>query len=293
MEKIGKAVIPAAGFGTRFLPATKAVPKELVPVVDKPVIQYVVEEAISAGINEILIIINEKKLAIRNHLDPDTDLMRFLRKKNKMQELESVDIISGKATVHYSYQDEQNGLGHAVGLAREFAANETFALLLGDTILESRTGRSVTGQLIDTYDKYGDSVIAVEEVAQHLVTRFGVVKGEEIDNGIYRIDDLVEKPSIEEAPSRLAIASRYVLHSDIFDSIRGTKPGKNNEIQLTDALKLMLSDRAIYARRIEGRRHDIGNKLDFIRANVHFGLRRNDISQELADWLRKIDLGEG
>jgi UTP--glucose-1-phosphate uridylyltransferase len=288
MSKIRKAVIPAAGFGTRFLPATKAVPKELLPVVDKPVIQYIVEEAISAGITEILIIIAEKKLAIKNHFGDDPVLKQFLKEKGKQPELQSVDFDSNGATVHYIFQAEQKGLGHAVGLAREFIDNEDFALLLGDTIVESNTDRSVTGQLVDVYERFGDSVIAVEEVAPEDVTRYGIVKEEKIDTDISRILDLVEKPSVEEAPSRMAIASRYILSNEIFNCIDDTIPGKNDEIQLTDALKLMLSNHAIYARRISGRRHDIGNKLAFIKANVHFGLKSKDISEELASWIRQL-----
>lgn len=288
MSKIRKAVIPAAGFGTRFLPATKAVPKELLPVVDKPVIQYVVEEAISAGITEILIIISEKKLAIKKHFGDDPALKQFLKEKGKSPELQSVDFDSNGAAVHYIFQDEQKGLGHAVGLAREFTDNEDFALLLGDTIVESNTDRSVMGQLVDVYERFSDSVIAVEEVSPEDVSRYGIVKAEEIDTDISRVLDLVEKPSVKEAPSQMAIASRYILSNQIFDCIDDTIPGKNGEIQLTDALKLMLNNHAIYARKIDGRRHDIGNKLAFIKANVHFGLKSQDISEDLASWIRQI-----
>ena len=288
MGKIRKAVIPAAGFGTRFLPATKAVPKELLPVVDKPVIQYIVEEAISAGITEILIIISEKKLAIKNHFGDDPVLKQFLKEKGKSPELQSVDFDSNGTAVHYIFQDEQKGLGHAVGLSREFIGTEDFALLLGDTIVESNADRSVTGQLVEVYERLADSVIAVEEVVPEDVSRYGIVKAEKIDTDISRILDLVEKPSVEEAPSRMAIASRYVLSNRIFNCIDNTKPGKNDEIQLTDALKLLLNNHSIYARKIDGRRHDIGNKLDFIRANVHFGLKSPDISKDLASWIRRI-----
>ena len=285
---VKKAVIPAAGFGTRFLPATKAQPKEMLPVVDTPVIEYVVAEAIQAGIEDIIIVIGRGKRAIEEHFTRNIELEIALEKKLKKEELKLIEPIGKKADIHFVWQHEQRGLGHAVQCARKHIGQESFAVLLGDTILESSTNVPVLKQLIDVHEKHDGAVIALEEVSKDRVSRYGVIKGAEIAPGVYRLEDLVEKPKIENAPSNLAVASRYILPVQVFDFLESVTPAKNNEIQLTDALKAMLKTTQIYGRKIEGIRHDIGNKLEFIKANVHFGLQREDIAGELRDWLDQL-----
>ncbi|MGQ9660847.1 MAG: UTP--glucose-1-phosphate uridylyltransferase GalU [Kiritimatiellia bacterium] len=283
---IRKAVIPAAGFGTRFLPATKSQPKEMLPIVDKPAIQYVVEEAVASGITDILMIIGKGKRAIEEHFDRNFELETELMEKQKMAELATIRSISTLADVHFVWQKELKGLGDAVYCARHHVGNEPFAVLLGDTLVES--SQPVTRQLIRTFDRYQESVVALEEVERSKVDRYGVIAGKVISDGIYLIEDFVEKPAPDEAPSNLAIAGRYVLTPDIFDFIARTPPGKNGEIQLTDALRLLVETRAVYGLRFEGVRYDIGNKLDFIKTNVVYALARDDLRKEVARFLREL-----
>ncbi len=283
---IRKAVIPAAGFGTRFLPASKSQPKEMLPIVDTPVIQYVVEEAVAAGITDILMIIGKGKRAIEEHFDRNFELEAELEAKGKDAEMKLLRHISDMANVHFVWQKKLNGLGDAVACARCHVGNEPFALLLGDTLLESAS--SVTSQLIDVFDRYQESVVALEEVARAKVNRYGIMAGSIISKNLYLIEDLVEKPDVNEAPSNLAIAGRYILTPEVFDCISRLAPSKDNEIQLTDALRLMVQTHAMYGLRFDGIRYDIGNKLDFVKTNIVFGLKRDDMRAELLTFLRGI-----
>ncbi len=283
---IRKAVIPAAGFGTRFLPASKSQPKEMLPIVDTPTIQYVVEEAVEAGITDILMIIGKGKRAIEEHFDRHFDLEQELEAKGKTAELEAIRRISDLANVHFVWQKELNGLGDAVAYAQCHIGNEPFALLLGDTIVESDS--PVTAQLVKVFDRYQESVVALEEVERARVSRYGIRAGRPISENLYMIEDFIEKPTVEEAPSNLAIAGRYIFTPGIFDALARIAAGKNNEIQLTDAMRLMVKTRAMFGWRFQGARYDIGNKLDFIKTNIIFALKRPDMRDDLRDFLRAL-----
>jgi UTP--glucose-1-phosphate uridylyltransferase len=286
---IKKAVIPAAGFGTRFLPVTKAQPKEMIPIVDTPVIQYVVQEAVDSGITDILLIIGRGKRAIEEYFDRSWELERSLEEKGKFKLLKQIQDITNMANIHFVWQKEMLGLGHAVMHARTFVGNEPFAVLLGDTLIEGNNDRPVTAQLIDVYEKYKGSVVGLEKVLPEMVSRYGVIDGEHVEGRVYKAKGFVEKPSIEDAPSDLAIASRYVFSPEIFNFLQNTKPGKNDEIQLTDAMKAMLSEHDMYGLHFDGRRYDVGNKLDFIKTNLIFGLKTRDIKDELRKWLKSFE----
>jgi UTP--glucose-1-phosphate uridylyltransferase len=283
---IRKAVIPAAGFGTRLLPASKSQPKEMLPIVDTPTIQYVVEEAANAGVTDILMIIGKGKRAIEEHFDRNFDLENELQEKGRTEELAAIRRISALANIHFVWQKELNGLGDAVAYARDHVGREPFLLLLGDTLIQSRT--SVVRRLIEVYDRYQESVVALETVERSKVDRYGVIGGRPIAGDVYLIDDLIEKPKPAEAPSNLAIAARYALSPDIFDYIARTPPGKNGEIQLTDAMRLMLKDRAMYGLVFEGTRFDIGNKLDFLKTNVVFGLAHPELGPDFRAFLKDL-----
>jgi UTP--glucose-1-phosphate uridylyltransferase len=282
---IKKAVIPAAGWGTRFLPITKSQPKEMIPIVDTPVIQYVVEEAVSSGITDILMIIGKGKRAIEEHFDRSPVLEESLLKKEQYDLLEQIKKISNLANIHFVWQKEMNGLGDAIRYARYHVGNEPFAVLLGDTLISGK-GDPITKQLIDVYEKYKSSVVALEEVPMDSINRYGVIRGKELYKNVLMAEDFIEKPDPEEAPSNLAIASRYIFTPEIFHFLENTSPGKNNEIQLTDAMRDMVRKYAMYGLRFEGTRYDIGNKLDFIKTNVIYGLMNEEIGRELAGWLR-------
>jgi UTP--glucose-1-phosphate uridylyltransferase len=284
---IRKAVIPAAGFGTRFLPATKSQPKEMLPVVDTPVIQYVVEEAVASGIRDIIIVIGRGKRAIEEYFDRNFELEGQLAEKGQSEMLAQIRHISNLADVHFVWQKELNGLGDAVYCARHHIGDEPFAVLLGDTILDAEKA-PVTSQLIGVYDRYGESVVALEAVAWERVSRYGVIDGEPVGEGVMRVRDFVEKPPRDEAPSNLVIASRYVLTPDIFDCIARTPRGKNNEIQLTDAMRLLLKTRTMYGLQFSGHRYDAGNKLDFLKTNIAFGLKHDDMRAELIAHLKQL-----
>ncbi len=284
--KVRKAVIPAAGFGTRFLPFTKSVPKELIPLVDKPVIQYVVEEAVESGIEEILLVISADKEALIRHFNPVPELERRLEEQGKNEMLAQVRGISKMAKLHYVYQQELNGLGDAVAQARYFAGNEPFAVLLGDTVMDSHTDRPVTGQLVDVFERTSSPVVALEEVPLERVSKYGIADGTEVEPGVFSIRRMVEKPSPETAPSRLAFAARYVFTPEIFDALDRTKRGKNNEIQLTDAMQKLLVSGSMYGCRVKGKRYDIGSKNGFLKSTVEFGLRRPEFKEEFAAFLR-------
>ncbi|HLL94915.1 MAG TPA: UTP--glucose-1-phosphate uridylyltransferase GalU [Spirosoma sp.] len=283
---IKKAVIPAAGLGTRFLPATKAQPKEMLPIIDRPTIQYVVQEAVDSGIEDILIITGKGKRAIEDHFDRNYELEIRLEEKEDQLLLDEMRRLSDMANLHYVRQRELNGLGDAIRYARHHVGNEPFAVLLGDTIMDSVI--PVTQQLIDTYEQYGGSVIAVEKVPHDKVNRYGIVGGRSINDRILELDTLVEKPALNDAPSDLAIAGRYILTPDIFAMLEQTPMGKNNEIQLTDALLLLLKRENVYAHCIEGKRHDIGNKLDFLKTTVEFALKRPEFARPFRAFLEEI-----
>jgi UTP--glucose-1-phosphate uridylyltransferase len=283
---IKKAVIPAAGLGTRFLPATKAQPKEMLPIIDTPTIQYVVQEAVDSGIEDILIITGKGKRSIEDHFDRNYELETRLEEKEDEALLLEMRRLSDMADIHFVRQKELNGLGDAIYYARHHVGNEPFAVLLGDTIMDSVI--PVTQQLIDTYDQYRGTVIAVEEVPADKVNRYGIVGGTALSDSIMELNTLIEKPSIKAAPSNLAIAGRYILTPDIFAAIEQTVKGKNNEIQLTDAMLLLLKRENIYSHRIEGKRHDIGNKLDFLKTTVEFALKRKEFSAPFLAFLKEI-----
>ncbi len=280
-----KAVIPAAGLGTRFLPATKVQPKEMLPLVDKPAIQYVVEEAVSSGIKDIIIITGRGKRAIEDHFDKSFELEYALERAEKTEELKKVQEISNMAHVHFIRQKEQRGLGDAIFCAKEFIGDEPFAVLLGDDVTVDKI--PCTKQLIDVFNKYKKSVICVEKTPKEKLQRYGVIKGKNIENNVYLIEDLVEKPLPDKAPSNLAMLGRYVLTPEIFNCIEKTKPGINSEIQLTDALNLMRKDQDVYAYEFRGKRYDIGTKIEWIKANIALSLQRNDLKEELIAYLEE------
>ena len=284
---IRKAIIPAAGFGTRFLPATKSQPKEMLPIVDTPTIQYVVEEAAAAGLRDILMIIGKGKRAIEEHFDRSFELESELEEKGRAAELEAIRRISGLANIHFVWQKELNGLGDAIRYARDHVGSEPFAVLLGDTIVDAQPG--VTQQLMQVYERYRESVVALEEVPKSKVGRYGVIDGKRVGDAkdLFMIRDFVEKPKPEEAPSNLAIAGRYVFTADIFDHLDRQKPGKNGEIQLTDAMRRLVKERAMYGLRFRGTRYDIGNKLDFVKTNVVYALKRPEMAADLRTFLRE------
>ncbi len=280
---IRKAVIPAAGLGTRFLPATKSMPKEMLPIIDIPTIQYVVQEAVDSGIDDILIISGKGKRAIEDHFDRNFELEARLEEKEDQAWYTEMRRLSDMANVHFVRQKEANGLGDAIYYARHHVGDEPFAVLLGDTIMDSVI--PVTRQLVDTFEQYGGSVIGVEKVPHDKVNRYGIVGGRPLSDSILQLDTLVEKPAVESAPSDLAIAGRYILSPEIFDAIEKTPKGKNNEIQLTDSMLLLLKRENFYAHLIEGKRHDIGNKLDFLKTTVEFALKRKEFAEPFRKFL--------
>lgn len=285
---IRKAIIPAAGLGTRMLPATKAIPKELLTIVNKPVIQYVVEEAIASGITEILIVISKNKTALQDHFAKDFPNEDFYASKGKNEVLEKLKAIGGECKIAYIEQQELNGLGDAISHGKAFVADEPFAVLLGDTICESEQTTPVLGQLINCYNRFKASVTAIEEVPITNVNRYGIMGGESIEKGLYKVNQWVEKPAPELAPSQLAIASRYVFTSAIFHSLENIERGLNNELQLTDAMRLLLETQNMYGLEIKGKRFDVGNPLDFIKTNIHFGMNDAAFGKELSAWLAGI-----
>ncbi|WP_206709334.1 UTP--glucose-1-phosphate uridylyltransferase GalU [Koleobacter methoxysyntrophicus] len=280
-------MIPAAGLGTRFLPATKAQPKEMLPIVDKPTIQYIIEEAIESGIEEILIITGRNKRAIEDHFDRSIELELELEKKNKKELLSLVRDISNMVNIHYVRQKEPKGLGHAINCARSFVGNEPFGVLLGDDIVHSES-KPCLKQLIEAYNEYKTTILGVQAVADEDVSKYGIVDGKLIEEGVYKVKNLVEKPSLEEAPSNIAILGRYIITPGIFDILDNTKPGRGGEIQLTDALKVLAAREAMYAYKFEGKRYDVGDKLGFLQATVEFALRREDLREDFLKYLINI-----
>jgi UTP--glucose-1-phosphate uridylyltransferase len=288
IQHLRKAVIPAAGFGTRFLPISKAVPKEMLPLVDKPVIQYVVEEAVESGITDILLVISRSKRAIEEHFHPIQELETELAEKGKTAELEQLRTLQSLARLHFVWQPKMGGLGDAIRYARAFVGDEPFAVLLGDTVVTTTSGKAVTRQLADVVEQRGGSAVALQEVPLEKVSRYGIMGGAEVQPGVILADQFVEKPSPEQTPSRLAVSARYVLSPGIFATLADAKPGKGGEIQLTDAMAQLMKTEPLHGVRFEGKRHDVGNKLDFIKANVEFGLEREDIGPALRTWLRDL-----
>jgi len=284
--KIRKAVIPAAGLGTRFLPATKAQPKEMLPVVDKPTLQYIIEEAVQSGIEEILIITGRNKTAIENHFDRSVELELELERKGQAELLAEVRAISEMANIHYIRQKEPKGLGHAIYCAKSFIGEEPFAVLLGDDIVYAK--KPCLQQMIAVYDRYGASILGVQEVAREDVSKYGIVDGEQLEERVYRVRGLIEKPAPEQAPSAIAILGRYIISPAIFEILAHTRPGKGGEIQLTDALQELARKEAIYAYIFEGRRYDVGDKQGFLEATVEYALRREELREEFLSYLLKV-----
>ena len=285
--KVKKAVIPAAGLGTRFLPATKAQPKEMLPIVDKPTIQYIIEEAVASGIEEILIITGRSKKCIEDHFDKSVELELELEKSGKEQMLKMVREISDMVDIHFIRQKEPRGLGHAISCAKTFVGNEPFAVLLGDDIVYNE-GKPCLKQLIDCYDEYKTSVLGVQTVEAKDVNKYGIVNGIHIEDRVYKVKGLVEKPPVEEAPSNVAILGRYIITPQIFKILEETKPGKGGEIQLTDALLKLIDEEAMYAYDFEGTRYDVGDKLGFLKATVEYALRREDLRDGFIEYLNTL-----
>jgi UTP--glucose-1-phosphate uridylyltransferase len=287
-KKVRKAVFPAAGLGTRFLPATKASPKEMLPLVDKPLIQQVVEEAVASGIESIIIVTGRGKTAIEDHFDVSFELEKLLEERGKKELLDQMRAISSMARVSYVRQQEALGLGHAVLQAEDCVGDEPFAVMLSDDIVDSET--PALRQLLDVYEKYEAPVIGTMQVAGEAISRFGALAVDEVEDGVFKIKDMVEKPPFAEAPSDLAIIGRYVLTPDIFEEIKQTQPGAVGEIQITDAMRALLKKRPFYAVRFKGTRHDAGDKLGFLIATVEFALKRPDLGPEFREYLKSLEL---
>lgn len=281
--KVKKAIIPAAGLGTRFLPATKAQPKEMLPIVDKPTIQYIIEEAVASGIEEILVITGRNKKCIEDHFDKSIELEIELEKSGKTEMLEMVRNISDMVDIHYIRQKEPKGLGHAIHCAKTFVGNEPFAVMLGDDVVESRV--PCLKQLMDCYQEYNTTILGVQQVPESDVSKYGIIEGIHIEDRVYKVKDMVEKPSPEETSSNIAILGRYIITPDIFDILENTKPGKNGEIQLTDALQTLIGREAMYAYEFEGRRYDVGDKLGFLQATVEFALKKPELREPFIQYL--------
>ena len=284
--KVRKAVIPAAGLGTRFLPATKAQPKEMLPLLDKPAIQYVVEEAVRAGLTDILIVTGRGKRSIEDHFDRSLELEHFLEAKGKFDELKQVREISDMATVHYIRQKDPLGLGHAVGAAQDHVGEEPFAVLLGDDIIAESNPLLV--DMLKVHERYGRSVLAAMEVSRDEISMYGSIQPEFVEERLARVIGVIEKPSPEEAPSNLAAIGRYVLTPEIFDCIRAIEPGVGGEVQLTDGINLLAQEQAVYAWVFEGGRFDVGNKLDYLKATIELAVDRDDIGADLRTYLADL-----
>jgi UTP--glucose-1-phosphate uridylyltransferase len=282
--KVRKAIIPAAGLGTRFLPATKAQPKEMLPIVDKPTLQYIIEEAVSSGIEEILIITGRNKKSIEDHFDKTVELELELETKGKYELLEEVRRITDMVNIHYIRQKEPKGLGHAIYCAKSFIGKEPFAVMLGDDIVDS--SKPCLKQMMEIYNEYKTTILGVQEISKEDVSKYGIIEVKHIEDRVYKVKGLVEKPAEEEAPSNIAILGRYVITPAIFDILEHTEPGKGGEIQLTDALKVLAQKEAMYAYTFEGIRYDVGDKQGFLQATVDFALKRDDLREEFLQYLK-------
>ena len=287
-KKVRKAVFPAAGLGTRFLPATKASPKEMLTLVDKPLIQYSVEEAVASGIESILIVTGRDKSSMEDHFDVSFELEQVLKERGKDDLLQLVRSVADLAKISYTRQGEALGLGHAIYQAKDFAAGEPFAALLPDDVIDAE--KPALNQMMEVFEKYDAPVIATMQIEGEAISRFGVINAQEVEPNVYRIRDMVEKPPFAEAPSDLAIIGRYIFTPDIFEAIERTTPGAGGEIQITDAMRLLLKDRPFYAVKLEGTRHDAGDKLGFLVATVEFALKRDDLGPEFREFLMNLKL---
>lgn len=286
--KIRKAVIPAAGFGTRFLPKTKAMPKEMLPIVDKPTIQYIVEEILDSGIDEILIVSGHAKRAIEDHFDSAPELEQHLFEHNKLELLEEVRKVAN-IKVHYIRQQHMQGLGDAILCAKDFIDGEPFGVILGDDLVYNGDDTPALGQLLEQYEKTGSTIVGCQIVAREQVSSYGIIKGTPTENlDLVHVEDMVEKPKVEEAPSRLAALGRYVITPDVFEILEHTKPGKGGEIQLTDALKVMAQSGNVYAYNFRGKRYDTGNKLGYLKATVEYALCRDDLGPSFKNYLSDV-----
>ena len=286
MTTIKKAIIPAAGLGTRFLPATKAQPKEMLPIVDKPTIQYIVEEAVASGIEDIIIVTGRTKKAIEDHFDKSVELEMELEKKQNKELLEIARSVSQIANIYYIRQKEPKGLGHAVLTAKTFIGNEPFAVLLGDDVIDSE--RPALKQMIEVYDKYQSSILGVQTVERKDVNKYGIVDGIQLENRVYEVKDMVEKPSIDVAPSNVAVLGRYIITPQIFDFLEKQEVGAGGEIQLTDALNKLAKVEKMYAYDFIGRRYDVGNKMGFLQATVEFALKRPELREDFKEYLQSV-----
>jgi UTP--glucose-1-phosphate uridylyltransferase len=284
--KVHKAVIPAAGLGTRFLPATKAQPKEMLPVVDTPAIQLVVEEAVRAGLTDILIITGRNKRSIEDHFDRNVELEQFLEQKGKFDELKQVQALSEMADIHFIRQGEALGLGHAVSVAEPHVGGQSFAVLLGDDLIHP--SMPLLPEMLRVHEKYGRSVLGAQEVSREEISWYGCITPEAVEENLARVVSVIEKPTPEEAPSNLAAIGRYVFTPEIFDAIRATKPGRGDEIQLTDAINLLAQDQAVYAYIFDRGRFDVGNKLDYLKATVELAIEREDVGAEFRAYLAEL-----
>jgi UTP--glucose-1-phosphate uridylyltransferase len=288
-QKIRKAVFPAAGLGTRFLPATKASPKEMLPLVDKPLIQYAVEEAVASGIESILIVTGREKSSIENHFDISYELEQTLREKGKSEFFDMVRSITEICRISYTRQKQALGLGHAIYQAKDFAQNEAFAVLLADDVVDAE--KPALQQMVEVFEEYNAPVIATMQVEGEAISRFGVIDADEVAPNVFKIKDMIEKPKFADAPSDLAIIGRYILTPDVFDAIERTEKGAGGEIQITDAMRLMLNEgKPFYAVRLQGNRHDAGDKLGFLIATVEFALKRADLGNEFREYLKALKL---
>ena len=281
--KVRKAIIPAAGLGTRFLPATKAQPREMLPIVDKPTIQYIIEEAVASGIEEILIITGRNKKSIEDHFDKSIELEMELERAGNQEILEIVRGISDMVDIHYIRQKEPRGLGHAIHCAKSFVGNEPFAVMLGDDVVESKV--PCLKQLINCFNEYKTTILGVQTVERENVNRYGIVDVLHIEDRVYKVKRLIEKPAVEEASSNVAILGRYIITPQIFEILENTKPGKGNKIQLTDALEELIRHEAMYAYNFEGKRYDVGDKLGFLQATVEFALNREGLRDSFIEYL--------
>lgn len=281
--KVRKAIIPAAGLGTRFLPATKAQPKEMLAIVDKPTIQYIIEEAVQSGIQDIIIVTGRNKRSIEDHFDRSIELELELEKNGKTEMLQMVQDISEMANIHYIRQKQPRGLGHAILTAQHFIGDEPFAVLLGDDVVVAK--QPCLSQMLDIYDEYKTSILGVQQVAHEVVNKYGIVDCKHVDDRVYKVKDMVEKPPVDDAPSNIAVLGRYILTPSIFPYLETQDEGAGGEIQLTDALRRMARDEAMYAYDFKGHRYDVGTKSGFIQANIEFALRNPELSGDMKKYL--------
>ena len=294
-KKVRKAIIPAAGLGTRFLPATKAIAKEMLPIVDIPTIQYIIQEAVDSGIEEILIITNSNKHAMENHFDKNYELEERLKESGKLEQVKMIQDIADMANIYYIRQKEPKGLGHAVLCAKSFIGDEPFAVLLGDDVVVNKEGKPALKQLIEQYEQTSASVVGVQTVAKKDVSKYGIVepsKSHPAKGRLVKLTDMVEKPAPEKAPSQMAVLGRYVLTPEIFELLETQGKGAGGEIQLTDAIKRLLDRQAVYAYDFEGKRYDVGDKLGFLEATVDFALKREELRDDFMKYLKKVSLEE-